>query len=47
MSESRASKRRGLMSKIWRLFKRPMTFKMASFMLNVINLVVRAIDHFK
>jgi hypothetical protein len=47
MNRSKTSKRRGLMNKIWNWLKRPMTFKIASFLLNTINLLVRAIDHFK
>jgi hypothetical protein len=47
MSDLKASKRRGFKSKIWRWLKRPIAFRVASFVLNVINLVVRAFDHFK
>ena len=46
MRDLKTSKRRGLASKAKSLLKRPGTFKMASFILNVINLVARVIDHF-
>jgi len=46
-SSLRTSKRRELVSKARALLRRPSTFKAASFVLNVINLVVRVIDHFK
>lgn len=47
MSDLNASKRRGFMNKIWCTLKRPATFKIAAFVVNVINLVVRALDHFE
>jgi hypothetical protein len=47
MRDLKTSKRRGPMSKAKSWLKRPGTFKMASFILNVINLAARVIDHFK
>lgn len=47
MRDLKTSKRRGLKSKARSWLKRPGTFKMASFILGVINLVARVIDHFK
>lgn len=47
MCDLKASKRRGLVNKARSWLRRPGTFKTASFVLNVINLVVRVIDHFK
>lgn len=47
MSDFKTSKRKKLVNKVKSWLKRPGTFKMASFILNVINLVARVIDHFK
>jgi len=47
MRDLKTSKRRGLAIKAKSWLKRPGTFKIASFILNVINLVARVIDHFK
>ncbi|MDQ1817746.1 hypothetical protein RBA41_31040 [Massilia sp. CCM 9210] len=47
MRDLKASKRRGLVNKAKSWLRRPETFKIASFALNLINLLARAIDHFK
>jgi hypothetical protein len=47
MSDLKTPKRRGLLNKVVAWLKRPGTFKVASFILNLINLVARVIDHFK
>jgi hypothetical protein len=47
MRDLRASKRRGLVSKAKSWLRHPGTFKTAAFVLNVLNLVLRVIDHFK
>jgi len=47
MSDLKTSRRQGRVSKKRSWLKRPGTFKTAAFVLNLINLVVRVIDHFK
>jgi len=47
MRDLKTPKRRGVVNKAWSWLKRPATFKAASFVLNVISLIARAIDHFK
>lgn len=47
MSDLKTPKRRGLVNKAVTWLRRPGTFKVASFILNLINLVARVIDHFK
>ncbi len=47
MCDLRASKRRGLVSKVKSWLERPGTFKTAIFVLNFISLIARAIDFFK
>ena len=47
MSELKASKRRWLVNKARSWLRRPVTFKAAVFVLNVISLIARVIDHFK
>jgi hypothetical protein len=47
MSDQKASKRWGLVSKVKSWLRRPGTFKMASFILNLYSLIVRIIDFFE
>ncbi|MHB1099471.1 MAG: hypothetical protein ACYCZR_07945 [Burkholderiales bacterium] len=47
MRDLKTSKRRGLASKVWSWLRRPATFKAATFVLNVISLIARVIDHHK
>jgi hypothetical protein len=47
MRDLKTSKRRGLVNKAKTWLRRPGTFKAASIVLNLINLVARVIDHFK
>ncbi|WP_165774418.1 hypothetical protein [Herbaspirillum robiniae] len=47
MRDLKTSQRQGRVRKKSSWFKRPGTFKAAAFVLNLISLVVRLIDHFK
>jgi len=47
MRDKKTSKRRGLLNKVKSWLKRPATFKMATFVVNVISLIIRAIDFSK
>lgn len=47
MCDLKTPKRRGVVNKTWSWLKRPVTFKVASFILNAINLIARVFDHFE
>jgi len=47
MCDLKTSKRRGLVNKAKSWLRRPGTFKTASFVLNIVSLVVRVLDYFK
>ncbi|MBC3907724.1 hypothetical protein [Undibacterium umbellatum] len=47
MSDLKTSKRRGLVHRVKQLLKRPAIFKAAAFVLNLLSLIFRVIDHFK
>ena len=47
MRDKKTSIRRGLKNKAKAWLRRPATFRMASFVLNAISLIIRAIDFFE